>query len=110
MDAERQSKLDWMDLLWLLFLWGLAVLPPIREVHKQLILLAIGVLQLFEGQLHPFAARGRYYVVAAQDFSDHAAAQPHRRGEINSSYYPIFYVPVVTAAVYFGPWARCSGR
>ena len=29
---------------------------------------------------------------------------------INSSYYPIYYVPVVTAAIYFGPWARCCGR
>src|SRR5205085_158525 len=23
---------------------------------------------------------------------------------INSSYYPIYYLPVVTAALYFGPW------
>ena len=48
-----------MDLLWLLFLGGLAVLPPIREVHKQLILLAIGVLQLFEGSLIALVAAAR---------------------------------------------------
>ncbi len=47
MAAKRQSKLDWMDLLWLLFLLGLALLPPVAEVHKQIILLAIGFLQLF---------------------------------------------------------------
>ena len=48
MKSYQREKLNWMDLLWLLFLGGLAVLPPIAEVHKQLILLAIGVLQLFE--------------------------------------------------------------
>ena len=40
-----------MDLLWLLFLIGLAFLPPVSEGHKQFILVAIGVLQLLEGRL-----------------------------------------------------------
>ena len=60
MKPYQREKLNWMDLLWLLFLGGLAVLPPVREVHKQLILLAIGVLQLFEGSLiHYSPQRGR---------------------------------------------------
>ena len=42
LDRER-SAISWIDFLWLAFLAGLAVLPPVNEVHKQLILLAIGV-------------------------------------------------------------------
>ena len=77
MSAERQSRLDWMDVLWLLFLLGLALLPPVGEIHKQLILLAIGVLQLFEGGCHPGAARAELRG-AAENSAGHAADQPHR--------------------------------
>ena len=40
-----------MDVLWLIFLLGLAVLPPVREYHKQLTLLAIGVVQFTESRI-----------------------------------------------------------
>jgi signal transduction histidine kinase len=94
-----------MDVLWLVFLAGLAVLPPISEIHKQLVLLAIGVVQLLEGWLIAnLPKRGPSYVVLlkialATLLIDHT-------GElgINSSYYPIYYLPIVTAAMYFGPW------
>src|SRR3954468_7628017 len=93
-----------MDAVWLLFLGGLAVLPPVREYHKQLILLAIGILQLIEGRIVSWQpGRGRVYVVfiklaLATLLLGHTGALA-----INSSYYPIMFVPVVTAAVYFGP-------
>jgi two-component system, NtrC family, sensor histidine kinase HydH len=103
---QKHPALNWMDGLWLIFLAGLAVLPPVREIHKQLTLLAIGVVQVSEGWiLAKFPRRGASYIVLlkialATLLIDHT-------GEIgiNSSYYPIFYVPVVTAAEYFGPWA-----
>jgi two-component system, NtrC family, sensor histidine kinase HydH len=103
---HKRLSLNWMDILWLFFLAGLALLPPVREVHKQLTLLAIGIVQVSEGWLVArFPKRGAVYVVLlkialATLLIDHT-------GEIgiNSSYYPIFYVPVVTAAEYFGPWA-----
>jgi nitrogen-specific signal transduction histidine kinase len=106
MTDGRASKLNWLDVLWLVFLAGLAALPPVREYHKQLILLAIGILQLFEGWIAScLPRRGTAYIVLlkialATILIDHT-------GEvgINSSYYPIFYLPVVTAAEYFGPWA-----
>jgi signal transduction histidine kinase len=80
------------------------VLPPIAEVHKQLILLAIGVLQLFEGSLIRYSPqRGRHYVVALKILLSTLLLGHTGQVEINSSYYPIFYVPIVTAAVYFGP-------
>ena len=106
MTDGRASKLNWLDVLWLVFLAGLAALPPVKEYHKQLILLAIGILQLSEGWIvSRLPRRGTAYIVLlkialATILIDHT-------GEvgINSSYYPIFYLPVVTAAEYFGPWA-----
>lgn len=103
-------KLNWMDILWLALLVGLAILPPIEEFHKQLILLAFGVVQLGEGWLvKRLPKRGPSYLVLlkialATLLIDHSI---DRTGEpsINSSYYPVYYLPVVTAAEYFGPWA-----
>jgi signal transduction histidine kinase len=101
----KRPALNWMDVLWLLFLAGLAALPPRAEIHKQLILLAIGLVQVSESWLLArFPRRGGAYIVLlkiglATLLIDHT-------GEIgiNSSYYPIYYVPIVTAAEYFGPW------
>ena len=106
MSEQKRPAINWMDVLWLLFLAGLAALPPVREIHKQLTLLAIGVVQLSEGWLLARAPRrGAAYIVLlkialATLLIDHT-------GEvgINSSYYPIFYVPIVTAAEYFSPLA-----
>jgi signal transduction histidine kinase len=100
----ERKKLDWMDLLGLVFLAGLAVLPPVNEIHKQLILLAIGVLQLIEGWLiAQMPRRGRSYVVLLKILL--ATLLLSHTGEVSiaSIYYPIYYLPVVTAAVYFGP-------
>jgi signal transduction histidine kinase len=105
MSEHKRLPINWMDILWLLFLAGLAALPPVFEIHKQLTLLAIGVVQFSEGWLLARSPRrGAVYIVLlkialATLLIDHT-------GEvgINSSYYPIFYLPVVTAAEYFGPW------
>jgi signal transduction histidine kinase len=106
MTEAKRPAINWMDVLWLVFLAGLALLPPVREWHKQLILLAFGGLQLSEGWfLSRMPRRGAVYVVLlkialATLLIDHT-------GEIgiNSSYYPIFYLPIVTAAEFFGPLA-----
>lgn len=94
-----------MDLLWLVFLAGLAALPPIGEIHKQLILLALALFQLFEGRLLAGAPRwGRPLAVAAKIGLATLLIGHTGQVAINSSYYPIFYVPVVTAAMLYGPW------
>jgi len=104
-NPERRSKLDLMDALWLLFLLGLALLPPVGEVHKQLILLAIGVLQLLEGRIvERLPKRGRSYAVLLKILLAMLLISHTGEVEINSSYYPIFYLPIVTAAVYFDAW------
>jgi two-component system, NtrC family, sensor histidine kinase HydH len=104
MNEQKRPTFNWMDVLWLLFLVVLAALPPRAEIHKQLTLLAIGLVQFSEGWLLARAPRrGAAYIVLlkvalATLLIDHT-------GEvgINSSYYPIFYVPIVTAAEYFSP-------
>ncbi len=105
MSEEKPRGIDWLDVLWLLFLLGLALVPPLRELHKQLTLLAIGVVQLVENRL---IARWPLYgpsgVVLVKILL--ATLLINHTGEIgiNSSYYPIYYVPIVTAALHFGAW------
>jgi two-component system, NtrC family, sensor histidine kinase HydH len=101
--AIRELHLTWVDLIWLLFLGGLALLPPLDEIHKQLILLAFLVIQLLEGWvISRLPKRGAGYsvlikILLATLLLDHT-------GEIgiNSSYFPIYFLPVVSAAIYFG--------
>lgn len=101
----KRSTINWMDVLWLMFLAVLALLPPVKEPHKQEILLGFGILQLAENWLVRYVPkRGPYYLVLfkiglATLLVDHT-------GEIaiNSYYYPIYFFPILTAAEYFGPW------
>src|SRR5436305_169566 len=104
--AEKRTNLNWMDVLWLLFLLGLALIPPVKELHKQLLLLAFGVTQLLEGWvIAQLPKRGALYIVLIK--VGLAALLLNHTGEvaINSSYWPIYFLPIVTAAEYFGPWS-----
>ncbi len=100
--ARPHSK--WLDVPWLVFLLGLAVLPPFWEWHKQLTLFAIGAVQLSESWLVArWPRQGPAYavilkIILATLLIDHTGEL-----SINSSYYPIYFVPVITAALYFGP-------
>lgn len=97
--AERRS-FTWMDLLWLVSLAVLAALPPRQEIVKQLTLLALGVFQIFEHRLLDLIPkRGRIYSVILKILL--ASLLVDYTGGINSSYYLIYFVPVVTAAMYF---------
>jgi two-component system, NtrC family, sensor histidine kinase HydH len=103
---RARSAISWIDLLWLAFLGGLALLPPSTEVHKQLIILAFAIFQLFEGWvIGRLPKRGPAYVVTIKVLL--ATLLLDHTGEIgiNSNYYPIYFLPVVSAAVYFGPIA-----
>ncbi len=102
--AERATP-RWLDVLWLIFLGGLALLPPLREPHKHIILLVFGAFQLLETQVVRWTGRlGPYLAVAvkialATELIRHTEAV----SPIASSYWPIYWLPVLTAAVYFGP-------
>jgi signal transduction histidine kinase len=104
--AEKRPNINWLDVLWLLFLLGLALIPPVKEVHKQFLLLAFGVTQLLEGWvIVQVPKRGAMYVVLVK--IGLAALLINHTGEvsINSSYWPIYFLPIVTAGEYFSPWA-----
>jgi two-component system sensor histidine kinase HydH len=104
--TQRRS-FRWMDLLWLAFLAALAPLPPNPEVHKYPILLVIGAFQIFEPRfLERFPKRGRYYSVLLK-ISLGSLLLDHTGG-IFSSYYLIYFLPVVTAAMYFNVWASLA--
>jgi len=102
---EREARwVGTLDVIWLLFLAGLAVLSPIFEIHKQLLLLAFGVFQLLERRLiawqpgHGPTLSVLVKIMLATFLLDHTGAIG-----INSSYYPVYYLPIVTAALYFSP-------
>ena len=104
-DRERPA-ISWIDLLWLAFLGGLALLPPVSEIHKQLIILAIVIFQLFEGWLiGRMPERGRAYVIIVKILLATLLLEHTGEMGINSPYYPIYFLPVVSAAIYFGPIA-----
>ncbi|HEV2177270.1 MAG TPA: ATP-binding protein [Terriglobia bacterium] len=105
-ETGTRATFAWMDLLWLAFLGGLALLDPIFEIHKQLILLGIGLLQIFDQRL--FAAvkpsrRNAYSVIIkillATLLIGHTAAVP-----ITSNYYLIYFLPVISAAMTYEAW------
>ena len=101
---RKRTTFDWIDILWLFFLLGLALLPPVHEIHKQLTILAIGVLQLLEGRLVAWSPkRGPAYAVILKILLATLLIDHSGDLGINSNYYPIYYLPIVTAALYFGP-------
>src|SRR6478672_10430848 len=105
MAAER-STARWLDLLWLLFLAGLAILPPINEPHKQIILLLLGVFQLLERAFIERSLKGwgpALAVMAKLVLATELINHTRDVAPIISSYWPVFFVPVTTAAIYFGP-------
>lgn len=109
MKEQKPTTFNWMDVLWLILLAGLAVLPPVAEWHKQLILVGFGLLQVVEGWIVTrLPKRGPAYVVLlkiglATLLIDHTGELA-----INSYYYPIYFLPILTAAEYFGPWGTLA--
>jgi two-component system, NtrC family, sensor histidine kinase HydH len=102
---KERATPRWLDVLWLLFLGGLALIPPVAEVHKQLFLLIIGIFQLLENRFVQLAGKpGPSLAVLIKTVL--ATVLINHTGDpaaINSDYYPIYYLPVMTAAMYFGP-------
>jgi two-component system, NtrC family, sensor histidine kinase HydH len=106
MPDRKRFATTWVDFLWIVFLVGLAFLPPLDEIHKQLILFAFIILQLFEGRLIAWLpTRGRIYSVLLKILLSTLLLLHTGGTAINSAYYPIYYLPVITAALEFGPIA-----
>lgn len=102
---KERATPRWLDVLWFIFLGGLALIPPVEEMHKQIILLIIGIFQLLENQFVRVAGKAGppiavvIKIVLATELIQHTGESV----AINSDYYPIYYLPVMTAAMYFGP-------
>ncbi len=106
---RKKWPIGWFDVLILLLLAGLAALPAEDELHKQLILLVIAVLQILEGPLIArMPGRGRTYSVLLKIALSTLLLDHTGEIGINSAYYPIYFLPVLTAAVYFGPIATLA--
>ena len=100
---------SWVDGLWLVFLAALAALPPISEIHKQVILAGLALAQIAEaGVLARWPARGPTIAVGVKLALATLLIDHTGQVAINSSYYPIFYVPIVTAGMLFGVWATLA--
>ena len=109
MTEAKRPTVNWMDLLMLGFIAGLALVPPVKEIHKQGILLAFGILQLGEGWLIArVERRGPAYLVLLKIALATLLIDHTGEISINSSYWPIYILPAVTAAEYFGPWATLA--
>lgn len=88
----------------LVLLGVLAALPPQFERHKQIILLTIGFVQLLETRIIArFPKRGVSYVLLLKILLATLLIDHTGEVAINSAYYPIYYLPVITAALYCGP-------
>ncbi len=102
---KERATPRWLDVLWLIFLGGLALIPPVAELHKQEFLLIIGIFQLLENRFVQLAGKPGpalavlIKITLATVLINHTGAE----AAINSDYYPIYYLPVMTAAMYFGP-------
>jgi two-component system, NtrC family, sensor histidine kinase HydH len=104
--VEERATPPWHDLLWVLFLAGLALLPPINELHKLIILIVLGVFQLIERPLIRGSGERigpNLAVLVKLGLSTVLINHTHDVAPIQSSYWPVFFVPATTAAMYFTP-------
>lgn len=100
----RESNFRWLDILWLIFLAGLAILPPLAEVHKQLILIAIGAFQILENRLLRGLAPPWRNFISTLVKTVLATLLVWHTGGATSGYYLIYYLPIVSAAMLYGGW------
>ncbi len=106
---QTKRRFDSLDILWLVFLAGLAALRTQDEIHKEMVLLAIGLFQIFEHRfLSLVPRRGKAYSVLIKIAL--ATLLVKHTGGINSgySYYLIYCLPVATAATFYGTWATLA--
>ena len=111
-DPKTNPKINWMDVLWLVLLAALALLPPIQEYHKQLILLAFGVIQLGEGWLIARSASPWSGLpCSSEDWAGHAADSYTRaKSPSTATTIPSITCRRLRRRSILGPGPRCCGR
>ncbi|MDE3179119.1 MAG: DUF4118 domain-containing protein [Acidobacteriota bacterium] len=104
MPEHDRRSLAWIDVLWLILLAGLAVLPPLIEWHKDVILAVLGVFQISENRILRSLSPGWRNFLSTLIKVALASLIVWHTGEANSSYYLIYFLPVVSAAMVYGGW------
>jgi two-component system, NtrC family, sensor histidine kinase HydH len=105
---ERSGRIHitLIDIVWLIVVAILAVLPPLYEHHKQIILFAIAAFQIFEGRILErltSAWRNAVSVLVKTALATLLVWHTGVNGVIiNSDYYPIYYLPIISAASLYG--------
>jgi two-component system, NtrC family, sensor histidine kinase HydH len=105
-DQQGRIRITLVDIVWLIVVAILAALPPLYEQHKQIILAAIALFQIFEGRilqsLSP-AWRNAVSVLVKTALATLLVWHTAVNGlSIDSDYYPIYYLPIISAASLYG--------
>ncbi|HTV54700.1 MAG TPA: ATP-binding protein [Terriglobia bacterium] len=105
-DQQGRIRITLVDVVWLIVVAVLAVFPPLYEVHKQIILAAIALFQIFEGRILQGlseAWRNAVSVLVKTALATLLVWHTALNGlSINSDYYPIYYLPIISAASLYG--------
>lgn len=98
--SKAQNFFGAQSFAWLLFVAALIVTTPETNYNATILLILIGAFQIAEPYLRPFASpQGqRASIILKLLFSYLLVGYTHG---ITSSYYPIFLIPVVSAATVF---------
>jgi two-component system, NtrC family, sensor histidine kinase HydH len=108
-DRQDRIAIPWVDIVWLIILAGLAALPPVVEPHKQIILVGIGLFQIFENKILktlPDRQRNAISVLVKTALATLLVWHTSVDGlSIESDYYPIYYLPIISAATLYSGFA-----
>ncbi len=98
---SRLHFLRAQDALWLLLFSALAIASPSRQAEEIVLLICLALVQVLEPRIAAFSSR-RGTVMAALFKQALIYLLLLFTGGVNSSYYPILVVPVVSAATTLG--------
>lgn len=104
------ARIRGIDIVWLAFLTAIGALVLTERdstVWEWLALAALGVLQIVEGHLG-WTATPRSAILPTAAKLGLCYLLVWQTGGIESSYYLIFVLPIITAASIFGPWGTVA--
>jgi signal transduction histidine kinase len=109
MSGSQRTPISFVDVIWLIILAVLAVLPPVYEIHKQIILAAIALFQILENRILRGLSAARRKAISVLVKTALATLLVWHTGVngiiIDSDYYPIYYLPIISAASLYGAFA-----
>lgn len=98
--AVRGSFLQVQDVAWVLFVTALIALSPETDYNTTILLIVLGIFQVIEPRLKPFASRRGQIISIVLKLLLSYLIVGYSHG-IDSYYYAIFLIPVVSTATTF---------